>query len=241
MLAKNPDSPMQGTTNIIVHITGVNEFYPRFIQPVFHFDVSESAEIGTSVGVVQATDKDAGEDGRVYYLLVGSSNDKGFSIHKTTGVMTVSRNLDRETQSRVVLTVMAKNHGGIRGNDTDEAQIIISIQDGNDPPEFLQEVYEANVSEGADIGTRVLTVKAVDKDVRPQNNQFSYSIIGGNNDQSFKVDPQTGQIETSRQLDRETIGSYGLIVGAIDTGIPSQTGTTLVQIRVTGNVKIINK
>lgn len=234
ILAANPDSPMSGSTKLYVHITGVNEFYPRFVQPVFHFDVSESAEIGTSVGVVQATDKDAGEDGRVYYLLVGSSNDKGFSIHTETGVMTVSRNLDRETQSRVVLTVMAKNYGGIRGNDTDEAQVIISIQDGNDPPEFLMDLYEAKVSEGAEVGMRVVTVKAVDKDVRPQNNQFSYSIIGGNVDQSFKVDPQTGQVETSRKLDRETTAGYGLIVGAIDTGIPPQTGTTLVKITVTG-------
>lgn len=231
--ASNPDSPMSSTAKIIIHITGVNEFYPRFTQPVFHFDVSESAEMGTSVGIIQATDKDSGDDGKVYYLLVGSSNDKGFSINSETGVMYVSRNLDRETQSRVVLTVMAKNFGGIRGNDTDEAQVIISIQDGNDPPEFVVTLYEANVSEGATVGTKVVVVKAIDKDVRPQNNQFGYSIIGGNVDQSFKVDPQTGQIETSRKLDRETTPTYALIVGAIDTGAPPQTGTTTVKIMLT--------
>lgn len=87
---------------------------------------------------MQATDQDAGEDGKVYYLFVGSSNDRGFSINTNTGVISVSRNLDRETQSRIVLTVMAKNAGGIRGNDTDEAQVIVTVQDGNDPPEFLQ-------------------------------------------------------------------------------------------------------
>lgn len=236
IMAVNPDSPMSSTTKVLVHITGVNEFYPRFIQPVFHFDVSESAEIGTSVGLIQATDKDAGEDGRVYYLLVGSSNDKGFSINSESGVMTVSRNLDRETQSRVVLTVMAKNFGGIRGNDTDEAQVIISIQDGNDPPEFLLDLYEASVSEGSDVGTSVVSVKAVDKDVRPQNNHFSYSIIGGNIDQSFKIDPQTGSIQTGRLLDRETMDSYSLIIGAIDVGIPPQTGTTMVRITVGGKL-----
>lgn len=239
VMAANPDSQMFSTTKVSVHITGVNEFYPLFVQPVFHFDVSESAEIGTKIGVVQATDKDAGEDGRVYYLLVGSSNDKGFSINTDTGVMMVSRNLDRETQNRVVLTVMAKNFGGIRGNDTDEAQVIISIQDGNDPPEFDKETYEATVSEGADIGTRVVNVKAVDTDVRPQNNQFSYSIIGGNSDQPFKIDPQSGQIETARRLDRETTPGYDLTIGAIDTGVPPQTGTTMVKISLTGECRLI--
>lgn len=234
IVASNPDSSPQmvGFTTVVVHITGVNEYYPHFIQPVFHMDVSESAEVGTSVGVVQATDQDSGEDGRVYYLFVGSSNDRGFSIGSDTGIIRVSRRLDRETQNRVVLTVMAKNGGGIRGNDTDEAQVIVSIQDGNDPPEFLQSTYSANVSEGAGHGTRVLTVRAIDKDIKPQNNQFSYSIISGNLGQAFKVDPQTGDVETAKQLDRETVPAYDLTIGAIDTGSPPQTGTAMVHIEL---------
>ncbi|KAJ8730776.1 hypothetical protein PYW08_002189 [Mythimna loreyi] len=228
--AENPDSIMRNTTEVIVYITGVNEYYPKFKQPVFHFDVSESAEVGANVGVIQATDQDSGDDGIIYYLFVGSSNDKGFSINSQTGVIRVARYLDRETQNRVVLTVLAKNSGGIRGNDTDEAQVIISIQDGNDPPEFLRHYYEATVSEGASIGQEVIQVKAVDKDVRPQNNQFSFSILGGNTNQDFKIDPQTGEIEVVRHLDRETLPMYSLIVGAIDTGIPPQTGTATVKI-----------
>lgn len=233
IVAENPGSLMRNKTDIVVHITGVNEYFPKFIQPVFHFDVSESAEVGTNVGVIQATDQDSGDDGIIYYLFVGSSNDKGFSINSQTGVIRVARYLDRETQNRVVLTVLAKNSGGIHGNDTDEAQVIISIQDGNDPPEFLRHYYEATVSEGAKIGQEVIQVKAVDKDVRPQNNQFSFSIIGGNNNQDLKIDPQTGTIEVARQLDRESIPIYSLIVGAIDTGTPPQTGTATVKISVT--------
>ncbi|XP_046802630.1 cadherin-related tumor suppressor isoform X1 [Lucilia cuprina] len=232
VMAANPDSHMHSMCQIIVHIRGVNEFYPQFVQPVFHFDVSESAEVGTPVGSIQATDKDAGEDGNVYYLLVGSSNDKGFSINPSTGFIYVSRHLDRETQSRAVLTVMAKNYGSIRGNDTDEAQVIISIQDGNDPPEFLKSLYMAKISEAATVGSKVVNVKAVDKDVRPQNNQFSYSIINGNINQTFKVDPQTGEIATSKKLDREQVPEYNLVVGAIDTGLPPQTGTTMVRIEL---------
>ncbi|XP_031340977.1 cadherin-related tumor suppressor [Photinus pyralis] len=232
VVAANPDSAMYGTTEVLIRIIGVNEYYPRFIQPVFHFEVSESTEIGTSIGVIQATDQDSGKDGRVYYLFVGSSNDKGFNINAESGIITISRHLDRETQSRIVLTVMAKNSGGIRGNDTDEAQVIITVQDGNDPPEFLQRFYETKILENAVVGSKVVMVKAVDKDVRPQNNQFSYSIIGGNTDQAFKIDPQSGEIETTRVLDRETIPVYNLIVGAIDTGVPPQTGSATVKVQL---------
>ncbi|KAJ2950025.1 hypothetical protein O0L34_g11362 [Tuta absoluta] len=231
--AENPGSAMNNKTEVVVHITGVNEYFPKFIQPVFHFDVSESADVGTNVGVIQATDQDSGDDGIIYYLFVGSSNDKGFSINSQTGVIRVARYLDRETQNRVVLTVLAKNSGGIRGNDTDEAQVIISIQDGNDPPEFSRHYYEASISEGAKLGQEVIHVKAEDKDVRPQNNQFSFSIIGGNNNQDFKIDPQSGVIEVARYLDRETVPTYTLTIGAIDTGIPPQTGTATVKISLT--------
>lgn len=140
--------------------------------------------------------------------------------------------MDRETQNRAILTVMAKNAGGIRGNDTDEAQVIISIQDGNDPPEFLENLYEASVSESASLGTKLLTVRAIDKDVRPQNNLFSYSIIAGNVGQAFKVDPQTGDLETAKLLDRESIPIYELIIGAIDNGMPPQTGSATVKIEL---------
>ena len=235
ILASNPDSTMYGSARVDVHITGVNEYYPRFVQPVFHLDVSESAEVGTSVGVIQATDQDAGNDSDVFYLLVGSSNDRGFSVGSRTGVVSVSRSLDRETQNRVVLTVMAKNAGSIRGNDTDEAQVIISVQDGNDPPQFLRSEYDATVSEGTSPGTHVVTVRAIDKDVRTQNNQFSYSILSGNEQNVFKVDPQTGDIETNVPLDREAVSEYTLTVGAIDTGTPPATGTTTVHV-VVGDV-----
>merc|ERR1719259_299363 len=213
-----------------VHITSKNEFFPKFVQSVFQFTVSESANIGKSVGSIQATDQDKGADGIIYYLMVGSSNDKGFTIHPTTGELKVSRSLDRESQNRVVLTVMAKNSGSIRGNDTDEAQIIISIQDGNDPPVFDEKYYKTFLSEGVRIGTKVITVNAIDSDVQPQNNQFTYSIIGGNRDHGFKVDPKTGVIETTSNLDREKVPSYNLTIGAIDNGTPTQTGTTLVTI-----------
>lgn len=233
IVASNPDSSMQGSTMINMFVTGENEFYPRFVTPVFHYDISESAAIGSYVGTVQATDQDAGDDGIVYYLFVGSSNDKGFAVNSLTGAITVSKHLDRETQNRVVLTIMAKNAGSIRGNDTDEAQVIISIQDGNDPPEFQNSLYEAEISENVEIGTKVINVKAFDKDVQQQHSQFGYSIISGNFEKAFKIDSQTGEIETSAVLDRETIAAYSLIVAAIDTGSPPETGTATVKITVT--------
>ncbi|XP_022249667.1 cadherin-related tumor suppressor-like [Limulus polyphemus] len=233
IMASNPGSSQYSLTKLKVHINGQNEFYPQFIQPVFQFTVSESASIGSSVGTLLATDKDAGADGDLFFLFVGSSNDRGFSVQSRTGEITVARRLDRESQSRVVVSVMVKNRGSIRGNDTDEAQVVISVQDGNDPPLFSLSSYEAQVSEAAELGSKVTTVTAVDKDVHPENSHFSYSIIAGNINQVFGIDPQSGTIHNAGELDRESLAVYNLTVAAVDRGSPPQTGTSTVHILVT--------
>jgi len=230
--ARNPGSSVANRTRLTIHITGANEFYPQFQQPVFQFSVSESATVGTSIGQVRAVDQDAGPDGDIFYFLVGQSNEQAFRIDKISGVIIVRQPLDRESQNRFVLTVLAKNQGSIVGNDTDEAQVIIQVQDGNDPPVFKQEVYETSVKEDVEIGATIIVVTAVDKDVRPINSQFSYAIIQGNINDTFEVDPNVGTIHTVQELDRETVDHFQLVVAAVDNGSPPQTGTTLVSIQV---------
>ena len=106
-------------------------------------------------------------------------NEAGFFVDKKTGVIKVGNKLDRESQNRYVLTILAKNLGSIHGNDTDEAQVIIQVQDGNDPPVFKKSRYQAKVSEDSPVGTKVVQTLAVDKDVRPRNSQFVYVIAEG--------------------------------------------------------------
>ena len=79
--------------------------------------MSESAQDSSFVGQVEAIDNDTGPDGEVFYYFVGASNNAGFQIDKRTGIITVKGNLDRESQNRYVLTVLAKNKGSIKGKD----------------------------------------------------------------------------------------------------------------------------
>ncbi|QQP40957.1 Uncharacterized protein FKW44_015183, partial [Caligus rogercresseyi] len=202
-----------------VNIQGENEYYPRFKQPVFQFAISETSQLGNSIGQVEAEDYDAGDDGVIYYYFVGASNAAGFQIESDSGVITVQKKLDRESQIAIIL-----------GNDTDEAQVIIQVQDGNDPPVFSKELYSAEVSEDADPGTRVLSVSAVDKDVKPQNSHFSYSLLGTS---PFSIGSSSGVITVAGALDRETSSLYNLTVQAVDNGSPPATGSTIVRIFIT--------
>ena len=201
-------------TILTVFITGENEFYPKFTQPIFQFAVSEISKVGGVVGQVEAVDLDAGVDGEVLYYFVGSSNDEGFEIDRKTGIIRVLDNLDRESQNRYILTVLAKNRGSVRGNDIDEAQVRVQIKDGNDPPVFRQTLYTATVSEASPNGKLVTTVSAVDKDVRARNSQFTYAINDGDSENKFAIGSTNGEITVAGTLDRESQEVYNLTIYA---------------------------
>ncbi|XP_059080013.1 cadherin-related tumor suppressor-like [Tigriopus californicus] len=233
VIAYNPGSKMQSKARLLIQVLGENEFIPKFKQPVFQFVISESSQVGNSVGFVEASDDDLGPEGDVFYYFVGISNMAGFGINHNTGEIFVNDELDRESQNRYVLTVLAKNRGSIRGNDIDEAQVIIQVQDGNDPPVFRKNQYQANVREDLSPGSKVVTVSAVDKDVRPRNSHFSYSL--GHQDGSdglFEVNPTSGVVKLTASLDRETQSIHKIQILAIDSGSPPATGTAMLTVTV---------
>lgn len=135
VLARNPGADnLRNTTTIVVHVTGQNEFVPHFRRSLYEFTASKSAARGTPVGSVSATDNDHGEDGIVYYFLVGASNLKGFQIDMKTGDISVSDTLARASSSVISLNVLAKNWGSIQGNDTDKCVVRINIQESPSQP-----------------------------------------------------------------------------------------------------------
>uniref|UniRef100_A0A8D2JBT4 FAT atypical cadherin 4 n=1 Tax=Varanus komodoensis TaxID=61221 RepID=A0A8D2JBT4_VARKO len=220
-----PDEERCSFANVNIHLKGTNEYVPRFVSKLYYFEVSEAASKGTIVGEVFASDRDMGPDGEVHYLIFGNSRKKGFQIDNYSGQIYVTGSLDREKEERISLRVLAKNAGSIRGADIDEVIVNITILDANDPPVFSLEVYNVQISEGVPTGTHVTFVSAFDSDSLPSWNRFSYFIGHGNNNGAFSINPQTGQVTVTAELDREALPVYNLSVLAIDSGAPSATGS----------------
>jgi protocadherin Fat 4 len=230
VIASNPNNQMQSTAVINIHVTSVNEYMPKFLQKEYNFIVSESATVGASVGKVIATDQDAGEDGIIYYYLISESNNKGFRIDPIMGKIYVTKAPDRESQATVILDIMAKNRGPLRGDDTDHCVVRLAVQDANDAPVFSKNVYEAKIPENSQTGSHVVVVSAVDRDLKPEHRQFSYTILDNNPGGVFRINSQSGEVTVSGKLDRETVAIYNVTVGAVDTGVPPQTGSATVKV-----------
>ncbi|XP_033742322.1 LOW QUALITY PROTEIN: protocadherin Fat 4-like [Pecten maximus] len=232
VMAINPGTTMKGSTNIHIHLTGVNEYFPRFMQKEYSFTITESVADGSSVGSVHASDNDKGEDGIVYYYLIGSSNTKGFKINYSSGLITVNGRPDYESSPQIDLKVLAKNWGSVQGDDTDQCTVSIKVTDANDAPVFNESVYLATVKEGSGGDVSVTQVFAVDNDNKKSDPQFYYTILGGNLNNAFKINAGTGIVSTSGSgnLDREIDAMYNITVGAVDSGVPPQTGSATVRV-----------
>lgn len=75
---------------------------------------------------------------------------------------------------------------------TSTVPLKVSLTDSNDnPPVFSQAIYRAYVNEGSVKFDPELYVEAVDAD---KTSHITYSIIAGNDEELFSVDPNTGKI-----------------------------------------------
>ncbi|XP_067890511.1 protocadherin Fat 4-like [Heterodontus francisci] len=226
------DNDQFSLAKVYVNVTGENEYIPQFAKTQYNFSVSENALKGTIVGCVTATDQDLGFDGMVNYLLIGESKERGFQINGKTGEVDVSGNMKLHGGSHILLRVLAKNPGRIRGFDVDEALINITILDDNDAPVFKLAVYQTHVREDALVGTSVITLMTDDSGTIPEWNQFVIKIKDGNKNNSFSINSQTGEIFVASSLDRETIPFYNLTIIAIDIGASPATVSTQLMIIV---------
>lgn len=59
-----------------------------------------------------------------------------------------------------------------------------------------------------------------------------YTIIGGNSEERFQIDLNSGVIELRKNLDRETTDMYSLVVQATDLGAPDLSRTAVVNVTI---------
>ncbi|CAG2115666.1 unnamed protein product, partial [Medioppia subpectinata] len=130
----------------------------------------------------------------------------------------VNSGLDYETKREYNLTVRAMD-SGIDRQLTSETVVNIVLEDVNDEWPVFNSSDRVSVLEGMPPGTRVTRVQAIDRDGTHPNNQVSYAIVGGDQ-RFFAIDPQTGEIFTVVEFDREERQVYALLVRAED-GRPS--------------------
>ncbi|XP_019392556.1 PREDICTED: cadherin EGF LAG seven-pass G-type receptor 3, partial [Crocodylus porosus] len=207
--------PLSNNTGMVsIQVVDINDHAPIFVSTPFQISVLENAPLGHSVIHIQAVDADYGENSRLEYKLTGVSANTPFVVNSATGWITVSGPLDRESVEHYFFGVEARDHGS--PSLSTSASVTITVMDVNDNrPEFTQKEYFIRLNEDAAVGTSVLSVTAIDRDV---NSAISYQITGGNPRNRFSISTQggVGLITLSLPLDYKQDRNYVLAVTASD-------------------------
>lgn len=205
---------INGTGMVVVQVVDVNDNAPMFVSTPFQASVLENVAVGYSVIHIQAIDSDSGENALLEYRLTDTAPGFPFTINNSTGWITVSEELDRETTDFYTFGVEARDHGIPVMSSS--ASVSITVLDVNDNvPTFTEKVYSLKINEDAVVGTSVLTMTAVDRDI---NSVVTYQISSGNTRNRFAITSQSGGglITLALPLDYKQERQYVLTVTASD-------------------------
>ncbi|XP_077862596.1 protocadherin Fat 4-like [Saccoglossus kowalevskii] len=227
-VSDNGTAPLHTFVQVSIGIVAVNEFAPVF-PGTYTVTINEVQNIGYEFIQVAASDNDRTdhEHGQVIFSITAGDNDGTFSVGAVSGMMELRKKLNREYLDVYVLTLRVTDGGGLY----DDSDVTITVSDYNDNgPVFETTIYEASVSEDANVGTTVLVFQCTDADVGV-NADISYSITAGNGENKFLV-TSNREIQVNNALNYESIREYTLTITATDGGAGPLQSTASVVIHV---------
>ncbi|XP_068596815.1 protocadherin gamma-A2-like [Brachionichthys hirsutus] len=230
---------------VTIEVLDVNDNAPTFQNSRLHFEISESATLGSRFVLESADDADVGANGLQNYILTPNDNF-GLKQHVNPdgskyAEMVLQKHLDRETEPRLALKLLAVDGGTPQKSGT--VNIHVNILDANDnAPVFNQSVYRAALIENAPKGTFILTVNATDVD-SASNGRVTYAITKSKAGIAslFDIDEATGKIYVGKEIDFEKDKKVEFRVEAKDQGgLTDSCKVEIEVIDVNDNAPVIN-
>ncbi|XP_023184217.1 protocadherin beta-16-like isoform X29 [Xiphophorus maculatus] len=227
------ENPME-LFRVTVEITDINDNSPSFTRAEKRFEISESAAIGSKFILEKAMDSDIGMNGLQEYTLSPTDNFVLKLQNQADGSkkveMVLQKPLDREEQESMTLLLTATDGGEPQMSGT--MQIFVTVLDANDnAPIFDKPLYRAKISENSPKGVSVTTVKASDKDIG-SNQELSYLISPGKHHltEMFNINPKTGEITLTGEIDYEKSAIYQMDIEVVDSGGLSDSTKLIVDV-----------
>ncbi|XP_065362033.1 fat-like cadherin-related tumor suppressor homolog [Calliphora vicina] len=215
-------------SEVFISVSDVNDNKPEFSMKQYIVSIPEDAQINTIVTKIHATDKDFGLNRKLTYSLL--EPNAFFDVTSFNGIVKLTKSLDRENTSIFNISIKAEDYGSPKLFSI--ANLTIHVLDINDnPPVFNLKHYKTFLSEKSEIDSVVIKVHATSEDIGV-NAEILYYIIGGNEQQKFKIDSKTGVISVNLEIDFEKSRSFLLTVQAIDGGTPPLSSQAFVNVTI---------
>lgn len=110
---------------------------------------------GATIARVVAVDKDAGDNGRVFYVITSGNEESRFAVGYESGIVSLVRPMSaRPTE----LEITANDHGAPPRKSTIKLSLALTSGQSSGPPRLLLPNPIARVSEDLQVGAAVLNV-----------------------------------------------------------------------------------
>lgn len=218
--------------SVFVSVLDVNDNSPVFLNTPSVVTVSEEDSAGKVLTTVRAADLDDSSHGRVIYAFQRVSDYTVFDIGETSGDILLKSAIDHKDFQNYTLFIVATDSA--KNPRKSFYQIKLNIIDVNSPPFFSETFYNVTVSENAQSGLEIVTVKAQDID-SGVNAKLSFSIVTGNEQGIFGLDGPV--LNLKRTLDYKENSLYVLNVSVTDGIGLASAQNAVIEVHVT-NVEI---
>ncbi|XP_058522663.1 protocadherin-18 isoform X3 [Ochotona princeps] len=230
VIAEDKGTPSLSTVkHFTVQVNDINDNPPHFQRSRYEFVISENNSPGAYITTVTATDPDLGENGQVTYtilesFILGSSITTYVTIDPSNGAIYALRIFDHEEVNQITFVVEARD-GGSPKQLVSNTTVVLTIIDENDNvpvvigPALRNDTAEISIPKGAESGFLVTRIRAIDRD-SGVNAELSCSIVAGNEENIFVIDPRTCDIHTNVSMESFPYTEWELAVIIQDKGNP---------------------
>ncbi|XP_013178590.1 PREDICTED: protein dachsous [Papilio xuthus] len=213
------------TAMVKIQLLDINDNVPAFTVKDYNVSLKEGRiSSNEPIVAVTATDADSGRFGTVTYRIINGNDNDVFRIDRSTGEIFVTKPALIQSNGKFDLEVSATDGGGLTAPQGATVHVNV-MPTGVGSALFDKPRYNFRVREDVRSGTIVGNLKAT----AGGKHLVRYSIVSGDPDHHFSIEPHTGAIRTASQLDREVTSSYLLNVRAAN-GNPASYDQTQVQI-----------
>lgn len=220
--------PMYSTTHVHVIISDINDNPPVFPVTFDLITVSKKTLPGTTLYVAHAHDSDSAANGEIRYSLRPES--QLFSIHPHFGTLTLKSSVTRDTAQRYELNVVAQDEGSPSLSSSMGLTVELdSSTETEDALAFETLIYQVEIGESAQSGTRVIQVRAHGITSRRGSRlprTLSYSMEPVSKVLPFLIQPDSGWIFVAGSLDYESEKTYRFHIHATAQDSDEETSTS---------------
>lgn len=191
-------APLSASVEIQVTILDINDNPPVFERDELELFVEENSPVGSVVARIQANDPDEGPNAQIMYQIVEGNVPEVFQLDLLSGDLRALVELDFEVRREYVLVVQATSAPLVS-----RATVHVRLLDQNDNPPVLPDFqilfnnYVTNKSNSFPTGV-IGRVPAHDPDL---SDSLNYTFLQGNELRLLLLDPTTGELQLSRDLD----------------------------------------